>query len=449
MKTNKSIGTLAIPMASIFLIYGCVKTRQDIPSTKPSNQNQNELVYTPAGQLPRSHVHLIKSGSVLRINLKDSTIEEVEHRTSKIIQNFGIFKRNMTIKNFGRSNNIKTKSQNQYLRTPDKINNSVIPSYGSGWITYAGWTNTGSSPINYFSTDWIVPSTPITYSGQTIFLFNGLQDNYQNATDIIQPVLQYGVSGAGGGNYWAIANWCVIGDQAFHSPLANVNSGNSLQGVITFTGQSGQSYNYQSTFTGYPQTTFTVDIENVEGNIVGEQHWAAETMEAYNITQYTDYPSDSDVMMSSIQIETSGNNAILSWTPYNAITDAGQHTIIVSNNSPNGEVDLYFHQPDPLINFQNSYIWQSTGTGDGIITSFPGDEVYVTISAYGPGSGAHITSFYLSGAQLSGPQGNGVHVENGSTTQYFIMPDSGIVDWSGGFSTDDGQGYGNIGVSRE
>jgi hypothetical protein len=449
MKTNMNIGQLAICMVSILFLFSCVKT-QNITIKKALNQDQNEMVYTPAGLMPRSQVHLIKQGYRLNINIKDSILEEVQVKTNKVIESFGKINKKELIKNFGRNNISSSKSQNQVLRKYDKGNlyKRLVPTYGSGWITYAGWTNTGTSPINYVSTSWKVPSTPLTYDQQTIFIFDGLQNNYQNGTDIIQPVLQYGVSAAGGGNYWAIANWCVVGTQAFYSPLVAVTTGTILQGIITFTGQAGGSYNYQSTFTGYPQTTFTVNIENVEGNIIGQQYWVAETLEAYNIVQYSDYPPDSDVAMSAIQIETGGNNASLSWTPYNAITDAGQHTVIVSNNSPNGEVDLYFHQPNPLINFQDSYYWYTTGEGSGEITSTPGLKVYVTISAYGPSSGAHITNFYLNGAQLSGPQGNGVHVENGSTTQYFIMPDSGIVDWEGGFSTDDSQGFGDIGVSK-
>ena len=42
---------------------------------------------------------------------------------------------------------------------------------------------------------------------RTIFLFNGIQ----NSTSIYQPVLQWGPSAAGGGNFWTVASWYVDG----------------------------------------------------------------------------------------------------------------------------------------------------------------------------------------------------------------------------------------------
>jgi hypothetical protein len=66
----------------------------------------------------------------------------------------------------------------------------VEPALGSGWITYASWTNNTGAPISLFSTSWIVPPAPATQSGQTIFLFSGIQ----NSGFIYQPVLQWGSS---------------------------------------------------------------------------------------------------------------------------------------------------------------------------------------------------------------------------------------------------------------
>ena len=65
-----------------------------------------------------------------------------------------------------------------------------------------------------------MPSDPST-NGGVIFIFNGLEPTTENV--IIQPVLQYGVSAAGGGNYWAIASWLVNTTNGYHSPLETVN----------------------------------------------------------------------------------------------------------------------------------------------------------------------------------------------------------------------------------
>ena len=54
----------------------------------------------------------------------------------------------------------------------------------------------------------------MTDSTQTLFLFIGAQNidwippasGPKSKFDIIQPVLQYGVSGAGGGEFWSISS---------------------------------------------------------------------------------------------------------------------------------------------------------------------------------------------------------------------------------------------------
>ena len=66
--------------------------------------------------------------------------------------------------------------------------------------------------MSRLTTEWTVPPAPATQNGQTIFLFPGIQ----NSTMIYQPVLQWGPSAAGGGNYWAVASWYVDG-QGGHS----------------------------------------------------------------------------------------------------------------------------------------------------------------------------------------------------------------------------------------
>ena len=73
-------------------------------------------------------------------------------------------------------------------------------------------------------------------------------------------------------------------------------------------------------------------------------------MEVYGITEYTDYPPDTAVRMTNIQILTGTVTPTLSWTPEDVVTDVGQHTIVVSNSSTNGEVDLYFHNPLKKVN---------------------------------------------------------------------------------------------------
>lgn len=204
---------------------------------------------------------------------------------------------------------------------------------------FAYWYNNSNNPITYFSTSWIVPSPPTTNSNQIIYLFNGLLST--SGGGILQPVLQWGVSPAGGGNYWTITNWYVWdyedSHQCFHGSLIKVSPGTNLQGVIKLTSDSSNTFSYNSSFAGYSS------VSELQINNAPPFNWACETLEAYGITKYTDYPSDEKVKMSEIQIKVNNIFPSIMWIPMNVVTEYGRHINIVSNSSVNGEVDLYFH----------------------------------------------------------------------------------------------------------
>jgi hypothetical protein len=213
-----------------------------------------------------------------------------------------------------------------------------VPAFGSGWITYASWSNTTGTPVSRFTTTWTVPPAPRTSSGQTIFLFNGIQ----NSTMIYQPVLQWGPSAAGGGARWSVASWYADGQggQSFYSTLVDVNVGDVLVGVMTLTGRSPRGFSYDSRFTGIANTDLT--IANVD-----ELTWCIETLEAYSITRADDYPDTALTAMSAIGIDTGGTQPALTWTINNDVTDTGQHTLVVNELVTGaGEVDLWY-RPSP------------------------------------------------------------------------------------------------------
>jgi hypothetical protein len=149
--------------------------------------------------------------------------------------------------------------------------------------------------------------------------------------------LQWGPSAAGGGKYWAVTNWYVSSSQAFYGTLATVSTGATLQGIMQQTAVSGSNYSYNSSFVGYPAAT-ALQVNNVP-----QAFWAAETLEAYGVTNpSTQYPPNSNVAMSSIQILKGSTNASISWTTAHA-SGATQRASVVSNSSPGGEVDITFH----------------------------------------------------------------------------------------------------------
>lgn len=208
-----------------------------------------------------------------------------------------------------------------------------VPALGGGWIAYAGWTNSTGTPISRFATTWVVPPEPLTRGAQTIFLFNGIQ----NSTMIYQPVLQWGPSAAGGGPFWAVASWYADGQtgHSFHSKLVKVNVGDTLVGVMTLSSHTGANFNYNCEFVGIANTG--LPIQNVE-----ELTWCNETLEAYDVNLSTDYPDTLKTAMRDIEIKVGSSEATIHWSANNAVTDVGQHTVVVSNASPGGEVDLWY-----------------------------------------------------------------------------------------------------------
>src|SRR3569833_1981458 len=123
---------------------------------QPGISPLDEVVITPGGPRLKSNVHLIESG--YHVQTIKGALHKVHSATGQAIQLLGKM-------------NLRTKSRMslRYLSAKETSG----PKSG-GWIVYSGWMNTSGSPINYFSTDWIVPPPPSTKNGQLIYLFNGI-----------------------------------------------------------------------------------------------------------------------------------------------------------------------------------------------------------------------------------------------------------------------------------
>jgi hypothetical protein len=213
----------------------------------------------------------------------------------------------------------------------------VVPDFGSGWIASTSWQNDTGTPVSWFSTTWEVPPEPASDSGQTIFLFNGIQSSGM----IYQPVLQWGESGAGGGDYWALASWYMDGQSGFgfHSTLVEVDVGDVVTGLIRLTHQADSSFDYMCEFVGIGDTR--LPVQNVE-----ELRDCVETLEAYGITGCNDYPNTHRTRMTSIQIKTAGVSPALAWSISDDVTDCGQHATVPNGSSIDGEVDLCYRRGD-------------------------------------------------------------------------------------------------------
>jgi hypothetical protein len=279
-----------------------------------------EYVLTPGGFRPKSLVHAVEAGHV--VHVEEGRIRTLDSH-GKLVADHGP----MVVQ----PGNGALHPHNVMKTAPGAA--AKVPALGSGWITYAYWSNTTGKPITSFKTTWEVPPVPKTQSGQTIFFFNGIQ----NATMIYQPVLQWGPSAAGGGPSWEVASWYADGQtgHSFYSKLTPVKAGQVLVGVMTLVKQSGALFSYNCEFQGIANSV--LPIQNVQ-----ELTWCAETLEAYALTKCSDYPAAPSTAMTGIAIQTGAVAPPLVWTADTPVHDCAQKTVVVSNSPTNGAVDLYY-----------------------------------------------------------------------------------------------------------
>jgi hypothetical protein len=230
-----------------------------------------------------------------------------------------------------RAENTVTGDHIDFVEKP--ASESTKPISDNGWVTYASWLNQTGKAVSSFTTTWAVPAAPSTYDGQTLFQFNSIEPNSFNS--ILQPVLQYGPSQAGGGRYWAVASWYVVGNSAYYSSLVRVSPGQTLVGVITLASHKGSNYNYKCAFTGISGTNFS--IKNIP-----QLTWCTETLEVYGVDLCPEFPNTPYSQMYRIKLKTGKTVPSVSWSVTNAATSCGVQTTIVTNNGSAGVVDIYF-----------------------------------------------------------------------------------------------------------
>lgn len=332
-----------------------------------------EMVNTPGGPRPKSKVHWIEPG--FHVSGKGGRLQKVD-RSGRVIEDYG--EKIKLAKDAPRRRDFKAAK-----KTADRVN--PAPETGD-WIVNSDWTNDSGSPISYFSTTWTVPPAPATDNGQLIYLFNGMQD----ADDyIFQPVLQWGSSPAGGGSYWSLTSWYAgpIGSGVgLHGTLKKVNTGDVVQGIMTLTGTSGGKFSYLSSF--IVNGVAEPDDNSYAVSDIDELNWAIETLECYYFKAFTDYPDTPLTAFHDIEIKVRtqtvpaivDTEATINWGIQNRHTDNGQKCLIISNDSPGGDVYLYYRTVQQSLYFVTDK------------STFGTDEVNDVISKHG---GVFNSAFWL------------------------------------------------------
>lgn len=168
----------------------------------------------------------------------------------------------------------------------------------SGWWLNSWWTS--ANQIVSLSAQWTVPAKPAS-NGALIYFFPSVTPATSGA--IVQPVLQWGVSPAGGGNHWALANWWVSGGTVLHGALKTTAAGRTITGKLERS--SGTSTAWTMTFK---------DSSGVSGTLIagggGQSSWRAVqggALEVYDATSCKQLPNASSVKFSKITVKsTSG-----------------------------------------------------------------------------------------------------------------------------------------------
>ncbi|KDR70795.1 hypothetical protein GALMADRAFT_229827 [Galerina marginata CBS 339.88] len=275
-----------------------------------------ELVKTPGGLFPKSNVHAVPEGARV-------------HHTGTEVHLIGAD--GAIIHSAPVSTQVSTNPKFTATKT------SVAPrALTSGYVAYSYWKNAGKSNIASFSTSWTVPPLPAKQDGQILYIFNALVPN--SFDGIFQPVLQFGYTPAGGGNYWAVASWYLIGTHTYYTAPAQVSVGQNLTGVMKFlsSSKSGSTttYLWNSVFTGIPSTSLTIGSDEIF-------NYAYEALEIYTATGPSDLPTGT-TMMGNITIATvDGAHPALNWTSVSDSTE-GFQMAVVSSASTNGAMRITY-----------------------------------------------------------------------------------------------------------
>jgi hypothetical protein len=119
-----------------------------------------------------------------------------------------------------------------------KSTRSDDPVISNKWVR-ASWgpapENGGRRWFNDIEGDWTVPPVPAAPGG-VFYLFNSLQALDVSPGEILQPVLQYGTTSTGGGEFWTVACWWVKGTGGSGNRMFTtkepVNPGDRLHGSV-------------------------------------------------------------------------------------------------------------------------------------------------------------------------------------------------------------------------
>eukprot|EP01156_Anaeramoeba_ignava_P023862 Anaeramoba_ignava/c21806_g2_i6.p1 GENE.c21806_g2_i6~~c21806_g2_i6.p1 ORF type:complete len:302 (+),score=84.10 c21806_g2_i6:19-924(+) len=210
-----------------------------------------------------------------------------------------------------------------------------------GWQVWATYEEPNQKSFDVFTDIMTIPSNPPGFEDGIIYLFPGLQ-NYDwiptdngpdppDDFDIIQPVLQYGETPAGGGNYWAVASWYVTVYSGYLvADLLPVSPGNKIICNMTHLGQGSEKWFIGATV---ESTGRTSNLEVSKPRLVS-QSWAYIALETYYLDGCDSYPQ-TPITFTSNKLFAENKNLTPNWVAHaqHNPTNCGEKANIQSPDS--------------------------------------------------------------------------------------------------------------------
>jgi len=152
----------------------------------------------------------------------------------------------------------------------------------------------------------VVPPAPAQQAAQLLYLWNGVEPGDNSA--VLQPVLQWGSSPAGGGAYWALASWYVSSSHgSFHTEVIKAETGDVILGEVNNT--DGKKWFVNGVVKGGKNVSFTRDVSSDPA-----YSFACNTLEMYTLSSCRNYPP-TPCTFSNINWITKTSGESLKWTP--------------------------------------------------------------------------------------------------------------------------------------
>lgn len=260
--------SLCLKVVAITMLVAGLTAAQALPRAgdhRPANVPA-DYVITPFGYFHSSCVHQLARGEQVRKDAKaiqhaDGSLEAVNTCAFPQYNNKG----ELAAKN----------------GTPVKQ-----PTIGHAWVEYSSVTTSAS--YGELVAEWTVPPAPSTFSGQTVYLFPGMED-YADVVSIIQPVLGYNSDYYAA---WGIASWnCCVSGHVFEATPQRVNPGDTIYGAMWDTCAAGTLSCPTWDILTYDLSTGAYS-EMINTSSYGQTfNWAfAGALEVYNIYYCSNYP---------------------------------------------------------------------------------------------------------------------------------------------------------------